>query len=105
MTTSTVSRGSADARSSFNATTCWPRAARAPSPRAANRRPWTRPGRATRPQTPRSRRSARRPSDFFQPEAPPIGGQVYGSADAGDTWTSIVNDLPRVQSVEVQTLP
>jgi hypothetical protein len=33
------------------------------------------------------------------------GGQVYGSADAGDSWTSIVRDLPPVLSVEVQTLP
>jgi len=33
------------------------------------------------------------------------GGQVYGSADAGDTWTAIVRDLPGVLSVEVQTLP
>jgi len=33
------------------------------------------------------------------------GGQVYGSADAGDSWTPIVHDLPAVLSVEVQTLP
>jgi photosystem II stability/assembly factor-like uncharacterized protein len=33
------------------------------------------------------------------------GGQVYASADAGDTWASIVRDLPGVLSVEVQTLP
>jgi photosystem II stability/assembly factor-like uncharacterized protein len=33
------------------------------------------------------------------------GGQVYASADAGDTWTAIVRDLPAVVSVEVQTLP
>jgi photosystem II stability/assembly factor-like uncharacterized protein len=32
------------------------------------------------------------------------GGQVYASADAGDSWTSIVHDLPSVLSVEVQTL-
>ena len=32
------------------------------------------------------------------------GGQVYVSADAGDTWTPIVRDLPAVLSVEVQTL-
>jgi len=32
------------------------------------------------------------------------GGQVYASADAGDTWTPIVRDLPPVVSVEVQTL-
>ena len=32
------------------------------------------------------------------------GGQVYASADAGDTWTSVVRDLPPVLSVEVQTL-
>ncbi len=33
------------------------------------------------------------------------GGQVYASADSGDTWTPIVRDLPAVLSVEVQTLP
>ena len=33
------------------------------------------------------------------------GGQVYCSADAGDTWAPIVRDLPAVLSVEVQTLP
>lgn len=32
------------------------------------------------------------------------GGQVYGSADDGDSWTPIVRDLPPVLSVEVQTL-
>jgi hypothetical protein len=32
------------------------------------------------------------------------GGQVYGSFDAGDSWTAIVRDLPPVLSVEVQTL-
>jgi len=32
------------------------------------------------------------------------GGQVYGSADGGDTWNAIVRDLPPVLSVEVQTL-
>jgi hypothetical protein len=32
------------------------------------------------------------------------GGQVYASADAGDTWSPIVRDLPAVLSVEVQTL-
>jgi photosystem II stability/assembly factor-like uncharacterized protein len=32
------------------------------------------------------------------------GGQVYGSADGGDTWNAIVRDLPAVLSVEVQTL-
>jgi photosystem II stability/assembly factor-like uncharacterized protein len=32
------------------------------------------------------------------------GGQVYGSADGGDSWTAIVHDLPAVLSVEVQTL-
>jgi len=31
------------------------------------------------------------------------GGQVYGSADAGNTWAPIVRDLPAVLSVEVQT--
>ncbi len=33
------------------------------------------------------------------------GGQVYGSADAGDNWKAIVHDLPAVLSVEAQTLP
>jgi BNR/Asp-box repeat len=33
------------------------------------------------------------------------GGQVYASADAGDSWKPIVRDLPSVLSVEVQTLP
>jgi len=33
------------------------------------------------------------------------GGQVYASADAGDNWVSIVQNLPPVLSVEVQTLP
>ena len=33
------------------------------------------------------------------------GGQVYGSADGGDTWTAIARDLPAVLSVEAQTLP
>ena len=33
------------------------------------------------------------------------GGQVYVSADAGDSWAPIVRDLPAVLSVEVQTLP
>jgi len=33
------------------------------------------------------------------------GGQVYVSADAGDSWAPIVHDLPAVLSVEVQTLP
>ena len=32
------------------------------------------------------------------------GGQIYASADAGDSWTPIVRDLPPVLSVEVQTL-
>ena len=32
------------------------------------------------------------------------GGQVYGSADGGDSWNAIVRDLPAVLSVEVQTL-
>jgi hypothetical protein len=32
------------------------------------------------------------------------GGQVYGSADGGDSWKAIVRDLPAVLSVEVQTL-
>jgi photosystem II stability/assembly factor-like uncharacterized protein len=33
------------------------------------------------------------------------GGQVYASADAGDSWEPIVRDLPAVLSVEVQVLP
>jgi hypothetical protein len=33
------------------------------------------------------------------------GGQVYASADGGDSWNAIVRDLPAVLSVEVQTLP
>jgi photosystem II stability/assembly factor-like uncharacterized protein len=33
------------------------------------------------------------------------GGQVYVSADSGDSWAPIVRDLPAVLSVEVQTLP
>jgi hypothetical protein len=33
------------------------------------------------------------------------GGQVYASADAGNSWAPIVRDLPPVVSVEVQTLP
>ncbi|HSM15388.1 MAG TPA: exo-alpha-sialidase [Gemmatimonadales bacterium] len=33
------------------------------------------------------------------------GGQVYASADSGDSWTPIVRDLPSVLSVEAQTLP
>lgn len=33
------------------------------------------------------------------------GGQVYASADSGETWAPIVHDLPAVLSVEVQTLP
>jgi photosystem II stability/assembly factor-like uncharacterized protein len=33
------------------------------------------------------------------------GGQVYASANAGDSWDPIVRDLPAVLSVEVQTLP
>jgi photosystem II stability/assembly factor-like uncharacterized protein len=32
------------------------------------------------------------------------GGQVYASADDGDSWAPIVRDLPAVLSVEVQTL-
>jgi photosystem II stability/assembly factor-like uncharacterized protein len=33
------------------------------------------------------------------------GGQVYHSADGGDSWNPIVRDLPGVLSVEAQTLP
>ncbi|MEW5940911.1 MAG: exo-alpha-sialidase, partial [Chloroflexota bacterium] len=32
------------------------------------------------------------------------GGQVYASADSGDSWSPIVSNLPAVLSVEVQTL-
>jgi photosystem II stability/assembly factor-like uncharacterized protein len=32
------------------------------------------------------------------------GGQVYASADSGDSWNAVVRDLPAVLSVEVQTL-
>ena len=32
------------------------------------------------------------------------GGQVYVSADSGDSWDPIVRDLPAVLSVEVQVL-
>lgn len=32
------------------------------------------------------------------------GGQVYCSADSGDSWMAIARDLPAVLSVEVQTL-
>jgi photosystem II stability/assembly factor-like uncharacterized protein len=33
------------------------------------------------------------------------GGQVYASADAGESWAPVVRDLPAVLSVEAQTLP
>lgn len=33
------------------------------------------------------------------------GGQVYASSDSGDSWKAIVEHLPPVLSVEVQTLP
>ncbi|MGZ5528196.1 MAG: WD40/YVTN/BNR-like repeat-containing protein [Limisphaerales bacterium] len=33
------------------------------------------------------------------------GGQVYASADSGNSWNPIVRDLPAVLSVEVQMLP
>ncbi len=33
------------------------------------------------------------------------GGQVYASKDAGDSWTAIASDFPRILSVEVQSLP
>ena len=33
------------------------------------------------------------------------GGQVYCSPDGGDTWQAIASNLPKVLSVEVQTLP
>jgi hypothetical protein len=33
------------------------------------------------------------------------GGQVYASANSGDSWNTIVRDLPAVLSVEVNVLP
>jgi photosystem II stability/assembly factor-like uncharacterized protein len=33
------------------------------------------------------------------------GGQVYASADAGDSWAAVASHLPAVLAVEVQTLP
>lgn len=33
------------------------------------------------------------------------GGQVYVSPDGGDSWNAIVQNLPAVLSIEVQTLP
>jgi hypothetical protein len=33
------------------------------------------------------------------------GGQLYASADSGDNWTALASSLPRILSVEVQTLP
>jgi hypothetical protein len=33
------------------------------------------------------------------------GGQVYASASGGDRWAPIVEHLPPVVAVEVQTLP
>lgn len=33
------------------------------------------------------------------------GGQVYATADSGDSWKAIVRDLPPVLSVEAQVLP
>ncbi len=33
------------------------------------------------------------------------GGQVYASSDSGDTWKAVAEHLPRVSSVEVQTIP
>ena len=32
------------------------------------------------------------------------GGQVYHSANGGDSWQAIVRDLPHVLSVSVQTV-
>ncbi len=32
------------------------------------------------------------------------GGQVYASADAGNTWKCLAHDLPSVLSVEAQVL-
>jgi len=33
------------------------------------------------------------------------GGQVYGSADSGDSWSVVAGNLPAVLSVEAQVLP
>jgi photosystem II stability/assembly factor-like uncharacterized protein len=33
------------------------------------------------------------------------GGQIYASADGGDSWKALAKHLPAVLSVEVQTLP
>jgi hypothetical protein len=44
------------------------------------------------------------PSTALRSISRPPGGHVYASADAGDTGTSIVRDLPAVLSVEVQTI-
>lgn len=33
------------------------------------------------------------------------GGQVYASANGGDSWTAIASNLPGVLSVEAQMLP
>ncbi|MCB0105581.1 MAG: exo-alpha-sialidase, partial [Caldilineaceae bacterium] len=32
------------------------------------------------------------------------GGQLYASSDSGDTWTAIAPNLPKILSVQVQTL-
>lgn len=32
------------------------------------------------------------------------GGQIFGSRDAGDRWALLADNLPRVLSVEAQTL-
>jgi hypothetical protein len=50
------------------------------------------------------RRPIRIPINSASEHFPPTGGHVYASADAGDTGTSIVRDLPAVLSVEVQTI-
>jgi len=34
-----------------------------------------------------------------------ISGQVYESSDSGDSWMTIVRDLPPGLSVEAQALP
>ncbi len=33
------------------------------------------------------------------------GGHLYGSADGGDSWTTIADGLPKILSVEAQSLP
>lgn len=50
-----------------------------------------------------SRRPRGRPARWARVYRSRAGGQVYASADSGDSWNAIVRDLPPVLSVEVQT--